>query len=273
MGTKTIVVISDLHSGHKAGLTPPSWNDKPANEKNDRKMSYFEARSVLFDLYLQGLKSIGKIDALVVNGDAIDGQGKRSSSTELLTVDRMEQASMAAECIRCAKAEKVYLTNGTAYHTSAEGEDFESVVAAEIPTDKYRPEIEVKQHLTLKVNGVVFDIKHHCGSSGIPHGRHTATSREALWNTLWSERGITERADILIRSHVHYFQYAGTPDRLYMTTPALQGLGSTYGVRRCSGLVDWGFVWFKVHESGNYSWDAYVPQLANDAQKARTIEV
>ena len=61
------------------------------------------------------------------------------------------------------------------------------------------------------------------------------------------------KAAILGNSHVHYYDYAGGADWLAMTTPALQGLGSKYGTRQCSGTVDFGFVVFETNK-GDYKW-------------------
>src|SRR3989304_492548 len=49
-------------------------------------------------------------------GYLVDGRGERSGSLELIVLDRLLQAEMAAEVINVAEAGKVYLTRGTDYH-------------------------------------------------------------------------------------------------------------------------------------------------------------
>jgi hypothetical protein len=57
---------------------------------------------------------------------------------------------------------------------------------------------------------------------------------------------------------------------LGMTTPALQGFGSRYGARRCTGLVDFGFVTFQVNK-GTYTWQPIIAKL--EEQKAPMIKL
>lgn len=275
MGSKSkkILVIGDLHCGHGAGLTPPSWNDVPDKTAPAKRRQESETRSKLFSLYLDGIKRAGPFDICVVNGDAIDGKGKKSGGNEQIIPDLDDQAKCAAECIRCAKASKIVLVTGTPYHTAENGEDAEKMVRAEIPTSKYQPEIEIQRHAFLNINGLNFSIKHKVGSSSVPHGRSTALNKEKLWNTLWAEKGVNPKADILIRSHVHYFGYSGDNNCLNITTPALQGLGSKYGIEQCSGLVDWGFVSFEVFDDGSYTWEPYVPVEADAAQTVDVLEL
>ena len=83
-----------------------------------------------------------------------------------------------------------------------------------------------------------------------------AVKRERLWDVLWTvEKDQNPISDIIIRSHVHYFDYTGNNKYLAMTTPALQGLGSKYGARMCSGVVDFGLVYFIVDKGRIKEWD------------------
>ena len=107
----------------------------------------------------------------------------------------------------------------------------------------------------------MIDIKHHVGSSQIPHGRHTAVARDRLQNVLWAEHDEQPKANIIIRSHVHYFSFCGGSNWLAMTTPAMQGYGSKFGARRMSAPVDVGLIHFDIDEEGGYQWQAHEAQL------------
>jgi len=252
--TKRVVVISDLHCGHQVGLTPPSWHDTPDPTASLARQKLADFRKRTFSLYYKWIKELGQIDVLLVNADCIDGRGERSGQTELITSDRDYQCDMAAEIIKCAKAKKIVMTYGTPYHTG-QIEDYENQIAKEVKAEK------IGGHEWVDVNGLVFDMKHKVGSSGIPHGRHTAVAKENLWNILWSERNEAPRANIIIRSHVHYHSFSGGTDWLALTTPALQGPGSKYGTRQCFGTVDFGLLHFDVHPSGSYEWVAHTKRL------------
>ena len=246
MKSKRVVVVSDLHCGSRVGLTPPAFN--PKSEKGSK---FYEARADTWDWFSKQIKSLGPIDALIANADLIEGKGVRSGGTELITADRKEQAEMASAVLLSTKARNVFISYGTSYHTGSE-EDWEDWVAMEVGARK------IGSHDWLDVNGLVFDYRHHIGGSSIPHGRMTAIARERLWNVLWNEHGAFPKADVIIRSHVHYHVFCGGPGWLAMTTPALQWHGSKFGSRQVSGTVDFGFVSFDVTSKEEFSWQSHL---------------
>jgi hypothetical protein len=156
-----------------------------------------------------------------------------------------------------------FVSHNTPYHTG-DSEDWENIIAE-------RVDAAIGEHEWVDVEGVVFDLKHHpAGSSGIPHGRHSGVARDRLWNLIWAEKELQPKGDVFIRSHVHYHNFAGGPDWLAMTTPALQGFGSRFGARRCTGIVDFGFVTFTVNK-GTYTWQPIIAKL--EEQKAPMIKL
>lgn len=243
---KRIVVLSDLHCGHGVGLTPLKYRNVPAGMRDDKKEKLLRKQAELWQWFDATIKKYREADLLVVNGDAVDGQGKRSGGTEQITVDRHNQVNIATTCVKHLMPKKVLMTYGTGYHTG-DDEDWEDLVADQVGA-------EIGAHKWVDVNGKIFDFKHHIGSSGIPHGRHTAVAKERMWNLMWAIRKEAPRADIVVRSHIHYHNYCGGRNWLAMTTPALQGMGSKYGGRRCAGTVDFGFLVFDVTEKGDVSW-------------------
>ena len=256
---KRVVVLADFHCGHVVGLTPPQHN-----ERSERTKASAAVRSVYWDWFAGELKSLGPIDLLIANGDLIDGKGEKSGGTEQLTADREVQAEMAADVIKFCKPRNVTITYGTSYHTGRD-EDWEKVVADEVGARK------IGSHDYIEIAGLVFDTKHHIGGSQIPHGRYTAIARERLWNQLWAERGDYPKADVIIRSHVHYFAFAGGPGWLGIVTPALQGAGSKYGTRIPSGVVDFGFLSFEVRSREDYQWRVHLLEPKSMSQAAVRI--
>lgn len=266
---KRMAVLADLHCGHLVGLTPPRWQVTPTkSDGRTKRDKYAEIQKEAWAWYLKNITSRGPFDVIVVNGDAIDGKGARSGGTELITSDRHEQVQMAAQAIlRAPKAKgcKTILTYGTAYHTG-DGEDFENALADEVNATK------IGSHEWVDMGGVVFDFKHHVGGSQIPHGRSTAINREALWSAIWAETDYTPTSNVVIRSHVHYFTFAGgdIEPALRITTPALQAMGTKFGSRRCSGTVSFGFLTFTV-DKGVMTWEPVLGKLKT--QKATAIKV
>ncbi|MFA5160142.1 MAG: hypothetical protein WC484_06515 [Candidatus Omnitrophota bacterium] len=249
------MVIADLHCGHQVGLTPPGFH-APINDPRQEK--YAAVRQEVWNYFAVIVKQYSPIDVLVVNGDAIEGKGERSGSTELITAARDVQVQIAAEVIDFIGAKTVRLVHGTPAHVGRE-EDWETVLAVEIGA-------KIGSHEWYEIEGVIFDCKHKIGSSSIPHGRLTPLAREILWNRLWWARGQQPKARVLIRSHAHYYEHVDHDDCLGFITPALQGFGSKYGSRECSGTVDIGALIFDVCEGG-IKWQ--VEKIHGETQRAR----
>lgn len=243
---KRVAVISDLHCGHRAGLTCPDyWY--PEDSSSPHRRNFGRIQREMWGWYERTVSSISGVDVLIVNGDAIDGKAERSGGSELLTADRDEQVSIAKTAIDLWKAKKIFIIEGTPYHTGKE-ESWEAVLADLVNG-------HFAAHEWIDVDGVIFDCRHKIGGSAIPHGRHTAPARAMLWNRLWAERGTHPNADVLIRSHVHYHTLTGDSGKVAITTPCLQS-HSKFGSRECDGTNDLGFITFDV-DNGDYSMQYY----------------
>ena len=256
------IILSDLHCGHRTGLTPPAHQYK----KGGFKEKYYKVQKACWNWYKDTLDRIGDVDIVMVNGDAVDGKGYRSGCSEQITTDMNEQCDIARFCIHQAlsKKTKLVMTKGTPYHTG-EGEDFEENIAEDLNA------VEIGAHVFPRIEGVTFDLKHKVGSSGIPHGRASAIKKAALWNKMWSEAGEQPDAKVLIRSHVHYHQACYDPDFGWqMTTPALQGFGSKYGSLQCEGRVHFGLIEFAV-DGDEFSWKPHIAKLG--VHKSKVVEL
>lgn len=248
MKRKRVLVISDFHSGHVLGLTHPSY-DYTTGHKT--QTAHYQVRRTIWNWYKENVVRL-KPDIVIVNGDCIDGKGEKSGGTELLTLDRDEQCEMALAGLQAIpRRPKFFMSYGTGYHTG-NLEDWEDIIAREIEAEKIGAED------TIDVNGLLINYRHHVGVSSIPHGRHTAVAKEKLVNQIWAARGEYPEADVIIRSHVHYHNFCGGPGWLGMTTPALQGYGSKYGARRCTGVVDVGLVHFDIWSKDKWKWESHI---------------
>ena len=248
---KRVVVIADLHCGHRAGLTPPEFQYDPDNEEHIWE-KFGKAQRILWDFYSRTIEALKPIHLLIVNGDMVDGKGGKSGGTEQITCDRKIQADMAARCIDLAAAKNIVMTYGTAYHTG-DFEDWEDIVADNVGA-------KIGSHEWVDVDGLIFDIRHHVGRSVVPYGRLTAPLREQLWSLLWAEIAGYPKSDIIIRSHVHYHVDGQVFGKRAFTTPALQ-LHTKYGSRRATGTVDVGLMHFDVEKNGEYTWKTHLLEL------------
>jgi len=254
---KRVILLSDLHAGHITGLTPPGWMFR-----EERYPKLYAMQKEMWAKYRALIRKLGPVDVLIANGDLIDGKGKRSGGTELVTTDLLEQGDMAVKALQIWNADSTFVLYGTPYHVTADsGEDVEKIIGEKL-------EAQVHSHAFIDVEGVVFDCKHKIGSSQIPWSKHTAISRERIHNFLWNaaEEG-QPKANVFIRSHVHYFNYCGGIDWLAMTLPALQGPHTKFGARQCSGVVDWGLVVMDVDKGKIVNWKPEIIRLENFKQE------
>jgi hypothetical protein len=248
---KRILFASDLHCGSKVGLTPPDWNRKLLKKDKTKSNKYTLIRKEAWDRFAYIVKQNKPIDRLVLDGDLIDGLDYKHAGTDLLINNRLEQAQMVLDIIEFIDPQKIAITYGSDYHVSANGEEWENIIATEC-----KAKIGVEEW--LNVNGVVFNVKHHVGRSSIPHGRTTPLSKAVLWKLLWKEYKDFPGADIYVRGHVHYFQAYKDSKYLAMTLPALKALGDTHAAKYYDDVIDFGAIVFDVTSKGNYAWKDYI---------------
>ena len=254
---KRLIVISDLHCGHRVGLTPPQWQTKPDDDVPD-KTKWATIQRETWNWYVRKMKDLNP-DILIVNGDAIDGDGPKSKGTELIVASRDEQATMAAECIRVVNAKEIRMTRGTAYHTGA-AEDWENLVAEKVGA-------KIEDKIVLDVNGLIFDFAHHVTGGGSPMGRGNGARRAALWDYIWRSFDKHEHPHVIVRSHLHFYDDSLSPinNQRVFITPGLQGRGSKYGTRICQGVVQVGFLMFDVESERSWRWTPYLMDMQSQA--------
>ena len=242
MPSKKILVVSDLHSGSAVGLTPISWQvDKWAF-----------AEGPLWSWYEKTVKDIGPVDVCVANGDMVDGEGK-AETIGLLTTDVEEQAFMAAEAMKCIKAKKFYMTYGTPFHTVG-SLNYEHIVADKVGC-------AISDTVFLDVNGTRFSFRHTVGASGTPYTQGTQAYKEAVRDILDAVDNDAEPADVIVRSHVHNYFRAESPERMAITTPCLQVPVSVFGRRCRSWRYHIGMVLFEVSDKGEVNVKPYIMPL------------
>lgn len=257
---KRILVISDTHCGHMSGLTPPGYQ-LPLDSDNPlrRRFADFERRT--WEWFVAEMEKCRPFDALVWNGDILDGKGERSGGNELIMSDRLDQIGMAEKILDTIDAPSTHLIYGTPYHVGRD-EDWEAVLAEKM-------DLHIGSHEWIEAEGVTIDFKHKVNTSVMPYGRHTAPSRSRLWNQIWAERKMQPKADIIIRSHAHYYDFSGDARGLAIVTPGLQGW-TKYGSRECEGTVDYGFLTIDCEE-GHYSWRPHLMDMEFSAAKAHLL--
>jgi len=232
--SKRLFVGSDFHSGHLVGLTPPDYQI-PWNTAIRGK--YGIAQRELWNFFLEKVTAGGPYDGGLFVGDLIEGSGTRSGGSELITTDRVEQCGIATTCIKAIpfkEGAKKYIQRGTPYHVGV-CEEYEDIIAKDIKADK------IENHGYYSCEGAVISAKHHIGSAYSPLSDGTPLLREYAWAQKWALDYGFPLPTVIIRAHVHNFTIVQKLNCLMFTLPALQGLGSKFGSKLCSRVVDFGF--------------------------------
>jgi hypothetical protein len=206
----------------------------------------------LWNWYEKTITALKPIDALLVNGDAIDGKGEKSGGTEQITTDRTKQVEIAETCIRLAEAQKVRLTFGSPYHVGVD-EDWEKMVADAVDG-------LIGSEDNYDCNGVIFNLRHFESRSIIPHGRFTPLMRTKMWNELLHLHEGYPLANIIIRSHTHYYLHGEDAYGKVFITPSLE-MFTKFGTRKCQGDINVGLLHFDVEEDGEVSWNVHLMKL------------
>lgn len=252
---KRILILADLHCGHRAGLTPSEWHYQ---SDNPDKAKWVKQQKECWDWYVGDMEMLKPIDILFFLGDAIDGDGKKNNGIELIEPDRNEQVKMAVQCLQVPQAPKIVMVRGTGYHTG-QSEDYEDLIARELSAKAI---VKIGDHEWPIVNGITFDLKHKTSKTILPYTQGTSLCKDKLLNLLWHERDGQPNAQVLLRGHIHTYHESGDEDYKAISCPALQGWGSRYGARECSGIVKFGYIWCDVHEGVEISDLLFHPRIS-----------
>jgi hypothetical protein len=255
---KRVLLFADSHCGSETGLTPSSYQyqfiSNPPSEEVRIRNKWAKQQRECWQWYTRILNTLGHIDVCMINGDCIDGDGKRSGGTELITTDRKVQVSMAIECIDQIQADHYVMTFGTPYHCG-NSEDFELDIAKHFGC-------KIGGHEWENVNGVVFDLKHKQSNCVNPS---TGLFNEIRDNREWVGVGEQPKADVLVRSHTHRFCIHRVEDTIGISTPALQTYGTKFGARQCSRKVQVGLIALDVWPDGEVVEHVHIAQLKSHA--------
>ena len=253
---KKILAIGDMHCGSMVGLTPPNWIIG-----KERNQSIYKLQKEMWDNYISILDSFGKVDAIIVNGDVIDGKGEKAGGTEQTTTDMLEQTEMAISALSEINTKKMYFTYGTPYHTAAKsGEDFDRLVANHFGAT-------IVDELNLDIDGFIINARHKVGGSSSPFNRAAPAGKHRLWDALYSIRENDIMSDIYLRSHVHYFAFCGESNWMAFCLPALQASSTKFGARQCTGLTDWGMCLFIIDDGKLSGWECQTVELESSKKK------
>lgn len=243
---KAIAVIGDLHCGSMYGLLPPGFISSDQREVTQNPLQRY-----LWECWENYWEQVFHypLAAVVVNGDLVDGTGRKSEGGESCLSRTVDQALAAEMCLEFAFKKlwpvKRYFVAGTDYHVGTVGRDEESI-AKSLRGEVYNGEGAgqlVKEVLNLQVDGVTGNFAHHTSFAPV---NKTQPIEKELQGSLLAELAGYPNIDYLVRNHVHYYRSVGAGYRHGSTCPCWQ-LPTKFGRRSgvfkflpdIGGLVVW----------------------------------
>lgn len=219
-GVETILVVSDLHVGSVYGLMPPTFRST-----SGCSVSANPGQVYLWERWNEFLSLVPKrVDAVVFNGDLIDGAQPRQRGTELCFPTLSDQVDACLDVIAplLSKSKKHIVVAGTEYHDGRAAEELESLAARigaiENPTGFGRRTFEA---VDIDVGGVVINFSHGISvASGLY--RATPADREGVWSALAGKDGKALRADVVVRAHAHIFVHVEHASKHIVINPCWQ---------------------------------------------------
>jgi len=211
------------------GLLPPGFISCDGAEKPQN-----EGQKYLWECWQDMKRRAARfsIDSVVVNGDLIEGLQPKQKCSELTLVAPNDQEEAAVVVMRdlrnwfernSRREVPFYFVQGTEYHENRGGEALESI-AARVDSSKIQSNFtgrHCKEVLDLAVDGVVVNFAHHLGG-GSGFARSGVLDAEAVWCQLRAGLGEAIAADLIVRSHLHFFMHVEHVNRHALLCPCWQ---------------------------------------------------
>ena len=158
---------------------------------------------------------------LVLNGEPCDGANKKQVGQQSWTTNLQDQINDAGKLLNDIPYENLIFVRGSGYHVQQDGTNFEEILAHQLGAEKYRAyggEGLTDYYALIEMYGKTFNFTHHVGYNKWAAYRTTALAREMAGMVF--EKDKMGKADVIIRSHVHYFVHIEFVNTHGILTPA-----------------------------------------------------
>lgn len=211
---RTIGTIGDIHTGSVVGLNPP-----------DELPSRLIGSRYLWDCWMKTVDEWPSLDILLLTGDLVDGEQRKSTGKGVLTTDVGEQAEWAVKVLEpmAAKAKTIIRVDGTPYH---EGDSVAAmaIIDAKLGVSHHAQVIDLEMP-----NGLILNVAHHPAGSGAIY-KGTSVDRESLWSVIAAAQGFVPDARWIVRGHTHHYIQQYTRGKTMIFCPCWQ-LQTKYAVK------------------------------------------
>lgn len=207
-----VAVSSDHHGGSTVGLcTPKVWLPDGDERRNSREQNWLWRNwhgRYIPRVKLLAAKYRTKYIA-IMNGDAIEGNHHRT--TQVITNNETVQMRITEDILSplLQKAAAAYFIRGTPAHVGQQAR-LEEKVADNWTNTVKDGKNSTRWHLSLDVNGTLFDIGHKGGIGRLPWTRPNAVNKIAAAVIVSSHQRGRRCPNVVLRAHWHQYADSGT---------------------------------------------------------------
>tara|TARA_R110002020_G_scaffold233_4_gene1225 strand:- start:9967 stop:10797 length:831 start_codon:yes stop_codon:yes gene_type:complete len=216
--SKTIEVRSDVHDGSSTAVC----SKEPYVSEIDTVIKPNKLQQVLNEAWYDCNDSMTKkADLLVINGEPMDGANKKQLGQQSWTTNIEDQMRDAEKLIKDIPHDKILFIRGSGYHVQVDGTNFEEVMANRMGAMRYKSyggQGATDNYAFVECYGKMFNFSHHVGFNKWAAYRTTAIARELAG--MHFEKDKLHSADVVVRSHVHYFVHVEFVNTHGVSTPA-----------------------------------------------------
>lgn len=216
--SKSVLIVGDMHTGSTTAIC----SKEPVTSDKDTTYRPNKLQKALYGVWQDCIDElVQKPDVLVINGEPCDGGNPRQLGNQSWTTNVYDQIIDSKLLVNEIPYRNILVNRGSKYHVQIEGTNFEEVFAREMNADRYRAfggSGYTDYYILMEMNGKYFNFTHHIGFNKWAAYRTTALAREMAGMVF--EKDKMGRADIIIRSHVHYFVHVEFVHTHGFTTPA-----------------------------------------------------
>lgn len=202
-GVKRALLVGDLHVGSYYGLCSPTWVlDGGGLYTANSGQKY------LHSCWNHMIKEMPYCDVAVLNGDLIDGRGlfRGTISSDRVTPNVLEQAREAVRVLTPLKKKvgKFYIISGTESHDQQGGEAA-NLIGELLGAEKYSSGTYAVDSAFIRIGGFNIHAQHTMDTSVVPFYRANQMGRLMMLAALLGRKCDELDADLIVRSHVHYY--------------------------------------------------------------------
>lgn len=216
--SKSVLIVSDMHVGSATAVCSPNPEisdlETTHNPNKLQKELYNVWQDCIDDLHQ-------KPTLLVVNGEPCDGGNPKGLGKQSWTTNLQDQLNDAEKLLKLIPYQNLLFTRGSGYHVDQQGTNFEEIIAQQMKSDRYKAyggSGMTDYYALVEIYGKTFNFTHHVGFNKWAAYRTTSLAREMAGMVF--EKDKMGKADIIVRSHVHYFVHVEFTHTHGFTTPA-----------------------------------------------------